>query len=181
MDLLEHYSDIVKTYPEYVTQQQMSQICGVCISTARKLEKDGVVSYTKASDGLLHTHRIPLIEVLACKYKLDNGYKYEKGYLDKQKKFWKNNLKQYPDLLLVSDVSEFTGYVKTSVQRWIDKRYLMAFLSMERYRIPKTEFITFLTSTYFNTIRVKSAKHKVDIEQFRSWNQGDRSVNVDEK
>ena len=46
MELNERYADIIKRYPEYITQKQMIEICGICAKTAYNLERRGVIPYT---------------------------------------------------------------------------------------------------------------------------------------
>ena len=37
MNLLNHYPEIVAAYPEYITQKQFCEVCGVCHKTAYNL------------------------------------------------------------------------------------------------------------------------------------------------
>ena len=65
MELNERYADIIKRYPEYITQNQMIEICGVCAKTAYNLERRGVIPYTVEVNPTRRIHRIKLLDVIA--------------------------------------------------------------------------------------------------------------------
>lgn len=45
MDLLTYYSDLAVAYPEYITQKQFCEVCGICHKTAYNLTRRGEISY----------------------------------------------------------------------------------------------------------------------------------------
>ena len=69
------------TEKQYITKQELCQICNISESTAYKLLKSKKLNFEKCCDGLLHYYKIPLCEVL--EYMREQA---EKGhYSEKQK------------------------------------------------------------------------------------------------
>jgi len=171
MTLLEYYHEISEAYSEHITQQQMYEICGFSKSTAYKAENSGAIPFVKEVNHLLHTHRIKLIDALAFKYKREHGYRQDDEYISYLRRFYDKRLKGLPDILTVSDISEITGFVEQSVQRWIGKGYLKAFAKGRGrgYRIPKESLIVFLVSPAYNSIQNKSDKQIATLQNFRAW------------
>lgn len=169
MTLLDYYPEISDAYPEYVTQKQMYEICGVCKSTVYKVERSGAVPYEKTVNRLLHTHKISLLDALAFKYRREYGYRHDDEYISYLRRFYVKRLKGYPDVLHVTDIAEITGFVKNSVQRWIGKSYLKAFIKRRRFHIPKVSLIDFLVSPTYNTIQDKSEKQTATLREFGAW------------
>ena len=75
------------------------------------------------------------------------------------REYFANLLFSFPDVLFPNQVSEFTGYNKTTVNNWCSKQYLRCFLIRNRYHIPKEYLLDFLISKHFYGIRFKSEKH----------------------
>ena len=169
MNLLEYYPEISSRYPAHITQKQMVDICGVCKSTAYKAERSGVVPYEKTVNHLLHTHKIRLIDALAFKYRREYGYRQDEGYITHLRRFYDERLKQYPDVLFVSDVVEITGFVNNSVQRWIGRKHLVAFTKNRRFRIPKESLLDFLVSPRYNAIQDKSETQIAALREFSAY------------
>ena len=59
MNLLNHYPEIVAAYPEYITQKQLCEVCGVCHKTAYNLERRGEIPYkvVDTPTGRIQTNR----------------------------------------------------------------------------------------------------------------------------
>ncbi len=72
-----------------------------------------------------------------------------------------------PELLTVKNVMRLTGYVKASVQRWINTFDLEAFKIKYAYVIPKECLIDFMVSKRFRGIIRKSEVHQQMIANFR--------------
>jgi predicted DNA-binding transcriptional regulator AlpA len=171
LTLLDYYPDISASYPEYVTQQQMCVICGIGKSTAYKAQKNGAVPFKKAVSRLVHTHRIRLTDVLAFKYKREYGYRSDANYASHLRQFYERRLKHFPDLLSVSDISVFTGFDQSSVQKWVAKEHLKAFVKGRGrgFRIPKEFFLNFLISPVYIKIQEKSEKQIFALKEFETW------------
>jgi len=169
MNLLKYYPEISESYPEYITQKQMYEICGVCRSTVYEAERRGAVPYEKEVDRLIHTHRIKLLDALAFKYKREFGYRQDDDYISFMRRFYVKRLKGFPDLLTVSDISEITGFVEQSVQRWIGRAYMKAFVKRRGFHVPKESLIDFLVSPVYNSIQDRSEVQKDTLRDFNKW------------
>jgi len=169
MTLLEYYPEISGSYPEHITQKQMYEICGVCKSTVYKAELSGAVPYEKEVNRLLHTHKIKLLDALAFKYRREHGYRQDDEYISYLRRFYDKRLKSSADILTVADVAEITGFVKQSVQRWIGRDYIKAFIRRRGFYIPKESLIDFLVSPIYNTIQKKSEKQIETLREFNAW------------
>ena len=169
MTLLEYYPEISACYPEVITQKQMYEICGVCKSTAYMAEQRGDVPYEKEVNRLIHTHRIKLLDALAYKYKREHGYRQDDEYISYLRRFYIRQLKGFPNVLLVADVSEITGFIKQSVQRWIGRGHIKAFTKRRGFHIPKESLIDFLVSPIYNGIQDKSEKQIAALQEFGIW------------
>jgi len=169
MTLLDYYPEISSCYPEFITQKQMYEICGICKSTAYIAEQRGAVPYEKEVNHLIHTHKIKLLDALAFKYEREHGYRHDDEYLSYLRRFYDRKLKGFSDVLTVADISEITGFIKQSVQRWIGKGYLKAFIKGRGFRIPKETLTDFLVSPVYNAIQDKSDKQIATLQEFNTW------------
>lgn len=176
-----YFEQILQTYPPVLSKEQMFKICKISKKTCLYLLTSGLVP---CIDNRKRTHRfqIKTIDVVAYlrdreihpgKYSPADGY-----YIDKTRKnhvypygritetslaigreYFANLLSDFPDVLSPTQVSEFTGYNKTTVNNWCSKQYLRCFLIRNRYHIPKEYLLDFLISKHFYGIRFKSEKH----------------------
>ena len=169
MTLLEYYQDISFCYPEYITQKQMYEICEVCKSTIYKAQLSGNIPYEKEVNRLIHTHKIKLLDALAFKYKREYGYRQDDEYISYLRRFYNKRLKGFPDVLTVSDVSEITGFVRQSVQRWVSQEYIKAFVKQRGIKIPKENLVDYLVGPVYNAIQDKSEKQTEALREFNKW------------
>ena len=87
--------------------------------------------------------------------------------MDKQwKAFCENWLADYPDILTVLEVKAITGYCKTSVQGWIDRGLIQAYLTRRSNKIPKASLLKFMSSSRFRNMHVKSRILKSKLSEF---------------
>lgn len=63
MDLLTYYSDLAVAYPEYITQKQFCEVCGICHKTAYNLTRRGEISYEIVDTPTGRIHHITGIPV----------------------------------------------------------------------------------------------------------------------
>lgn len=80
--------------------------------------------------------------------------------------FCENWLADYPDILTVLEVKAITGYCKTSVQGWIDRGLIEAFLTRRSNKIPKASLLQFMSSSKFRNMHVKSKILKLKLSEF---------------
>lgn len=83
------------------------------------------------------------------------------GAVDKNalREFYENQLKDYDEVLSVSQVSEITGYRTTTITSWIRTGRMEALLLLDRYIVPKTLLLDWITSERYNNIERKSKVH----------------------
>lgn len=91
--------------------------------------------------------------------------------------YFEKRLKAYPQLLVTADIQRFTGYVKTTVNNWVERNLLKALCYQnQRIKSPqlgkgtiitKEAFIDFLASPYYRNIVRKSALHKEQAQDYQ--------------
>ena len=153
------------TEKQYITKQELCQICNISESTAYKLLKSKKLNFEKCCDGLLHYYKIPLCEVQ--EYMREQA---EKGhYSEKEKemisRYYRKKLKDYPDLIRAKDIQSVTGYGKESIRKWINSKKILGVVVRKRFAVAKDDLIDFLVSPYYANIIRKSEKH---ISDFRN-------------
>ncbi len=188
----EYYSEILKKYPEYITKDQMYRICNISKKTCLFLLENKLVPNI---DSGKKTRRFKIKTTDVINYLKDREinpglYRAPSGYYieyDKQKitdfalafskdnriairLFYENKLIEYPDVMDIYEVAEFTGYNKNSVIRWCNKGYLKYFNILQKYKIPKEYLLDFLISDYYINIFKKSAKHDMYNQQIYELN-----------
>ena len=188
----EYCLEILKKYPEYMTKDQMYRICHISKKTCLFLLENKLIPNI---DSGKKTRRFNIKTTDVINYLKDREinpwlYKAPSGYYieyDKQKMtdyflafskdnrntislFYENKLIEYPDVMDIYEVAEFTGYNKNSVIRWCKKGHLKHFIILQKYKIPKEYLLDFLVSEYYSSIIVKSAKHIMFDRQFHELN-----------
>ena len=172
------YQDILEQYPIYMTKDQMYRICHISKKTCLYLLESGLVpcmdSGKKTRRFRIKTtdviHYLEDRDIHPEYYKPQDGY-YKQPHIPKpgvlsehdrlvMKQFYEKELASWPDVMTIKQVSAFTGYGKTSVERWCNKQYLKSFYIKRRYFIPKEYLIGFLVSWHFIGISVKSDNHR---------------------
>jgi DNA-binding XRE family transcriptional regulator len=160
MNLEKTYADIIKRYPEYVTQTQMCDICGISKKTAYKLERNGKIPYTVEVNHLIHTHKIKLTDILLYLYEKDCRQEPDSLYILAMRDYYKNQFKRYPDMLTAKMIEHITGFSNTGVGNWLQNGKLKSKMIKKRYMTPKTYLIDFMVSPYYRRIKNKSDKQK---------------------
>ena len=84
----------------------------------------------------------------------------------KWRKFCEQWLEDSPDILTVLETKAITGYCKTSVQGWIDRDLIKAFLTGRSNKIPKLSLLEFMSNSKFYNMHVKSKKLKAKLQEF---------------
>ena len=91
------------------------------------------------------------------------NYKGEERLL--AKKWYEQQLANYPDVLTVAQVCEVTGYQRHTILKWCSKGLLKTILQTPKYMIPKVWLLEFVTSDFFNEISRKCGKHYAAIKE----------------
>ena len=175
-----NYQFILEQYPIYMTKDQMYRICHISKKTCLFLLESGLVP---CLDSGKKTHRFKIKTTDVIKYLEDRDtrpeyYKAPSGYYTKlcspppralsdndlsvMKQYYEKELAICPDVMTINQVSAFTGYGKTSVERWCSKGYLQHLFVKQRYLVPKIYLLDFLLSWHYIGIGVKS---KLDIQR----------------
>lgn len=81
-------------------------------------------------------------------------------------KFCEQWLEDSLDILTVLEIKAITGYCKTSVQGWIDRGLIKAFLTGRSNKIPKSSLLELMSSGKFYNMHVKSKKLKMKLQEF---------------
>lgn len=178
MNTSNRYRELLQQYPEYMTKDQMYKVCHISKKTCLFLLENGLVpcidSGKKTRRFKIETnaviHYLEDRELRPELYRPPEGfYKKKQSDLNRaltkddsliMRQFYEAALKHYPDVLTTKQISEFTGYGKSSVVRWCSKQYLKSFYIKRRYHIPKEYLIGFLLSWHFIEISFKSEIHK---------------------
>lgn len=168
------YNWILKEYPEYITKEQLYQICRVSKKTALYYLESGLIPCT---DNGKKTHRFTISteDVIAFLKKRDKEpkqYNAQPGWyggnenrnlpyrLVRVKRNKKTEvqltqlLKEYPDLLKPVDVSKVTGYSQKTVFAWCKTDKLHHFEVRKAFLIPKLSLLDFMMSDKFKGIKV---------------------------
>lgn len=188
MKISQHYSDLLRQYPQFMTKDQMYRVCHISKKTCLFLLESGLVP---CLDSGKKTRRFKIKTANVIRYLEDrelhpDKYKPPDGFYKKERKsqaiedpkqtpditaaavdpgvmreFYEAELMLCPEDVLTTDlISKFTGYSLSSVVRWCNKQYLQSFYINHRFYVPKEYFLDFLTSRYFINISVKSRLHK---------------------
>ena len=184
MNATTEYRYIFEQYPIYMTKDQMYRICHISKKTCLFLLESGLVpcldSGKKTRRFKIKTtdviHYLEDRELHPEHYKPPEGY-YKQPHIPQpralsehdllvMRQFYEKELASCPDVMTIKQVSAFTGYGKTSVERWCSKQYLKNFYIKRRFFIPKEYLIDFLVSRTFIGIMQESETHKNQSKRF---------------
>ena len=170
MNLKKCYFSISSKYPDYVTQKQLSEICGICLKTAHTREHSGKIPYQIIYDGSIRQHAIRLTDILSYLY--TEGLR-EPDHLsaDALRTFYEKEFSYLPDLLLPQDICEITGFSDNTVWRWIGSGKLKVLHSGRKFEFNLIHlkfpfFLNFLISPSFRNIRQKTEIQKALMKKF---------------
>jgi len=176
MNFNEYCRSVIDRYPEYVTQKEMCSILGICTSTAYSIQKKGLIPFEYVNTPEGRRQRIKITDILLYQYKKMCFCEWENEFVKNLRNYYQKQLRDFPQLLLVSDIVRFTGYGKTTVNNWILRNELKPLTyknkriqSLNRGKgslITKDAFLDFLTSTYYRSITRKSSIHKEQAKQY---------------
>lgn len=176
MNYNEYCRSVIDRYPEYVTQKEMCSILGICTSTAYSIQKKGLIPFEYVNTPEGRRQRIKITDILLYQYKKMCFCEWENEFVKNLRNYYQKQLRDFPQLLLVSDIVRFTGYGKTTVNNWILRNELKPLTyknkriqSLNRGKgslITKDAFLDFLTGTYYRSITRKSSIHKEQAKQY---------------
>lgn len=176
MNYNEYCRSVIDRYPEYVTQKEMCSILGICTSTAYSIQKKGLIPFEYVNTPEGRRQRIKITDILLYQYKKMCFCEWENEFVKNLRNYYQKQLRDFPQLLLVSDMVRFTGYGKTTVNNWIlrnelkpltyKNKRIQSFNRGKGSLITKDAFLDFLTGTYYRSITRKSSIHKEQTKQY---------------
>lgn len=170
-------------YPETITMEQFYQIAHISKRKASWLLTNGIVP-CEDSGKQTRRFKIRLDDVIDYLQKVQCGMlevsipsgifasgaasRLPREYLDcdELKGQFLADWYTSPDMLTIKQASEISGYVGTSILRWINRKQVKGVLYHERYLISKESLADFLSSKDGQHIVKKSELHQGVIEQF---------------
>ena len=150
------YQQILDEYPEYITKEQLYQICHISKKTAQNLLESGEIPCTDTGK---KTHRflIAAVDVVDYLRRRDSEPKPEPdaGVAEQIR----SALALYPDVLSVMQVSAITGRYPQTVTKWCRSQYIKSYSSGGKNHILKASLTDFLISRWeeFQNIGEKEA------------------------
>ncbi|MEA4845989.1 MAG: helix-turn-helix domain-containing protein [Clostridiaceae bacterium] len=169
MDMTTHYAHIIENYPEYINRKQLIEICGICPSTAYKWEQKEYVTFTREVCTSGSYNKFRLLDVLQYLYKRDCHQDAGSHYVRAMRRFYENELSEYPDAMGVENVIEFTGFSKSAITNWVRQKKLDAIKAKKKYYFPKEYLIDFLISSYYRQITRSSKKRQLMVQKFEEY------------
>lgn len=177
------YEKLREEYPETITMEQFYRIAHISKRKASWLLTNGIVP-CEDSGKQTRRFKIRLDDVIDYLQKVQGGTlnvsipsgifasgatsKPPREYLDcdELKEQFLADWYAAPDMLTVKQASEISGYVGTSILRWVNQKQVKGVLYHERYLISKESLAEFLSSKDGQDIVQKSEIHRDVIEQF---------------
>ena len=137
------YQQILDEYPEYITKEQLYQICRISKKSAQNLLERGEIP---CIDSGRKTHRflIATVDVVDYLQRRDNAPRPAADETAIEK--IRAALALYPDVLSVAQVSELTRRRSSTVTKWCRLNYVESFNAGGKNHIPKDSLMTFLIS-----------------------------------
>lgn len=147
---------------EYITKQELCVMCGISPSTAYKLLKTKKIRFEKCRDGLLHFYKIPVSDAIVYMQEKDNRFVLTDKQAEIRRQYYKNKMRNFPDIIDAKDIRIITGYGKETIRNWINSEKILGVVSRKRFKVAKEDLLDFLVSPYYETIIRKSKTHLAD-------------------
>ena len=139
------YQQILDEYPEYITKEQLYQICHISKKSAQNLLESGEIP---CIDSGRKTHRFLIATADVVDY-LQRRESAPKPVADETAvEKIRSALTLYPDVLSVTQVSELTGRRSSTVTKWCRLNYVENFNAGGKNHIPKASLTDFLISRW---------------------------------
>ncbi len=171
----------LKTYPNIMNKEQLCKACHISKRTAVFLLENGLIPYLDTGKKT-RCYIIRKVDVIAFAKKQNKDFNMRtwaeniarqnqitgsvrvKMQMPKDprviREFYRDKLRDWPDVLSVAQVTEFTGYNRHTVGRWVSTGKLRALNTIYRHMVPKVCLVDFLMSENFSKIVRKTNKHK---------------------
>lgn len=177
------FDELRQLYPETITMEQFYRIAHISKRKANWLLTNGIIP-CEDSGKQTRRFKIKLDDVIEYLQKVQGGTlnvsipngifasgatsKPPQEYLDcdELKEQFLADWYDAPDMLTIKQASEISGYVGTSILRWINRKQVKGVLYHERYLVSKESLADFLSSKDGQDIVQKSEIHRDMIEEF---------------
>lgn len=177
------YKKLREEYPETITMEQFYRIAHISKRKANWLLTNGIIP-CEDSGKQTRRFKIRLDDVIDYLQMVQGGTlnvsipsgifvsgaasKPPREYLDcdELKGQFLADWYAAPDMLTIKQASEISGYVGTSILRWVNRKQVKGVLYHERYLISKESLADFLSSKDGQDIVQKSELHRDMIEEF---------------
>lgn len=177
------YEKLREEYPETITMEQLYRIAHISKRKANWLLTNGVIPCEDSGkqtrrfkirlDDVIHY--LQRVQDRTLNVSIPSGI-FASGAMSKPPREYMDcdDLKEQfladwydvPDMLTIKQASEISGYVGTSILRWVNQKQVKGVLYHERYLISKESLAEFLSSKQGQDIVQKSEIHRNVIEQF---------------
>ena len=156
-----YYSDLLRQYPEYMTKEQMYQVCHISKKTCLFLLQSGLVP---CLDSGKKTRRFKIETADVIRYLEDrelhpDRYKPPDGFYERKRVKGKSRRKKRRKQGTDTPSPSVTGVDPCN------KQYLQIFYIRHRFYVPKEYLLDFFVSRHFINISVKSELHKESNQQ----------------
>lgn len=177
------FDELRQLYSETITMEQFYQIAHISKRKASWLLTNSIVP-CEDSGKQTRRFKIRLDDVIGYLQKVQSGtldvsiprgiftsgadIRPPREYLDcdELKGQFLANWYAAPDMLTIKQASEVSGYVGTSILRWVNRKQVKGVLYHERYLISKESLADFLSSKNGQDIVQKSEIHRDVIAEF---------------
>jgi len=150
------YQQILDEYPEYITKEQLYQICHISKKSAQNLLESGEIP---CIDSGRKTHRFLIATADVVDYLQRRDSAPRPAAVETAVEKIRAALALYPDVLSVAQVSELTGRRSSTVTKWCRLNYIENIYAGGKTHIPKASLADFLVSRWeeFQNIGEKEA------------------------
>lgn len=177
------YEKLREEYRETITMEQFYRIAHISKRKASWLLTNGIIP-CEDSGKQTRRFKIRLDDVIEYLQKVQSGALHvsipggifvsgaasrpPREYLDcdELKEQFLAEWYDVPDMLTIKQASEISGYVGTSILRWVNRKQVKGVLYHERYLISKESLATFLSSKDGQDIVKKSELHQGVIAEY---------------
>lgn len=111
---------------KFLTKAEFCNFCGISESTGYKLMKNRKVEFVKCREGLLHFYKIPIEEAYRYLREKELKNKLPGDYQNRIKKYYKDKLKPYDNIISSKDIIEVIGYGKEVIRNWINSEKMLS-------------------------------------------------------
>lgn len=172
--------------PDVITKEQFYQICHISKSKARYLLQSGKVpcEYSGKKTRCYRIKKRDVREYMESRNVFPEAYSAPKSWYGshyativpmempknamlRMHDYYSKLLTRYRDVLTTADISELTGYSKSTINGWCSRNVVRHFSKRNIYYIPKVFLVDFLCSLDFRSITRKTEWHLRTLEELR--------------